>query len=51
VRHFGHRVLIEHDERLMCINPRESSAPTGREAGLALGAAAALAALDTALRG
>lgn len=49
VRHFGHRVLLEHDGRLVRINPRESSVPTAQDVGLALGAAAALSALDTAL--
>lgn len=49
VRHFGQRVLREHGARLVRINPRECSVPGAQDVGLAMGAAAALAALDAAL--
>ena len=49
VRHFGHRVIHKHGGRLLRINPREARPPTPLDIGLALGAAAALAAIDAAL--
>ncbi len=49
VRRFGHRVLRDCAGRMLRINPREAQAPTPLDVGLAMGAAAALAAIDAAL--
>jgi NAD-dependent SIR2 family protein deacetylase len=49
VRHFGHRVIRHHGGRLLRINPREPRPPTPLDIGLAMGAGAALAAIDAAL--
>lgn len=50
VRHFGQRVLHEHGGRLVRVNPRDWQPPTPLDVGLPMGAAEALAAIDTALR-
>lgn len=48
-RNFSHAVLHHHGGRLVRINPREPQVPTPNDVGLAMGALAALAAIDHAL--
>lgn len=50
VRRFGHRVIRDFGGRVLRINPREAQAPTPSDVGLAMGAAAALAAIDARVR-
>ena len=49
VRHFSHRILQEHQGRLLRINLRESQVPTPQDVGLAMSALDALNAIDTLL--
>lgn len=49
VRRFGHRVMRDFGGRLVRINPSDSAPPTPLDIGLAMGAAAALAAIDAEL--
>ncbi len=49
VRHFGQGVVSEYGGRLLRINPRESKVPLTDDLGLAMGALAALQAIDAAL--
>lgn len=49
VRHFGQGVLSQCNGRLLRINPREPAVPLSDDLGLAMGALAALQALDAAL--
>lgn len=49
VRIFGQHVLQRLNGRLLRINPRESTVPSGRDVGLAAGALEALRALDVLL--
>ncbi len=48
VRHFSHRLIQQHQGRLLRINPREPQVPSGMDLGLAHGALAVLQALDWA---
>ncbi|MDT9000616.1 Sir2 family NAD-dependent protein deacetylase [Paucibacter sp. APW11] len=49
VRRFGHRMLQQHDARLLRINVREPEVPGSYDLGLAMGALAALRAIDERL--
>lgn len=49
VRHFGQGVVSQCGGRLLRINPRESAVPLSDDLGLAMGALAALQAIDSAL--
>lgn len=49
VRRFGHRVVRDFGGRMLRINPREPAPHTPLDIGLAMGAADALAAIDTLL--
>jgi hypothetical protein len=49
VRRFGHRVIRDFGGRVLRINPREATPPTPLDIGLAMGAAAALTAIDSLL--
>ncbi|GJI89901.1 SIR2 family NAD-dependent protein deacylase [Duganella hordei] len=49
VRNFGHRVIQQHNGRMIRINPREPDVASPRDVGLAMGALAALAAIDALL--
>jgi NAD-dependent SIR2 family protein deacetylase len=49
VRHFSQRVIHELGGRLIRINPRESSVPTGLDVGLPMGAAVGLDAIARSL--
>jgi len=48
-RNSSHAVLRHHGGRLVRINPREPQVPTPKDVGVAMGALAALAAIDHAL--
>lgn len=49
VRNFGHSVIQQHNGRMIRINPREPDVASPRDVGLAMGALAALAAIDALL--
>jgi NAD-dependent SIR2 family protein deacetylase len=49
VRNFGHRVVQQHNGRMIRINPREPDVASARDVGLAMGALAALTAIDALL--
>ena len=49
VRHFGQQVVQRHGGRMIRINPREPQVASSRDVGLALGALAGLAAIDSLL--
>lgn len=49
VRRFGHCAIRDFGGRVLRINPREPAPPTPLDVGLAMGAAAALAAIDAVL--
>ncbi|MBK4735232.1 SIR2 family NAD-dependent protein deacylase [Noviherbaspirillum pedocola] len=49
VRHFAHRIVRQHNGRLVRINPREPQVADPRDVGLAMGALDALGAIDAAL--
>ncbi|NGZ84038.1 SIR2 family NAD-dependent protein deacylase [Duganella aceris] len=46
VRHFGQQVIQQHNGRMIRINPREPQVGGPRDVGLAMGAMAALTAID-----
>lgn len=49
VRHFGERVIRKHNGRMIRINPREPDVASPLDVGLAMGALAALTAIDVLL--
>jgi NAD-dependent SIR2 family protein deacetylase len=49
VRHFAHRIVHQHNGRLVRINPREPEVEDTRDVGLAMGALDALCEIDAAL--
>jgi NAD-dependent SIR2 family protein deacetylase len=49
VRHFAHRIVRQHNGRLVRINPREPEVADPRDVGLAMGALDALCEIDAAL--
>lgn len=49
VRHFSHRISKNHGARIVRINPRECQVPSTEDFGIAMGALAALQAMDALL--
>jgi NAD-dependent SIR2 family protein deacetylase len=49
VRHFGQRVIQQHNGRMIRINPREPQVASQQDVGLAMGAYTALSAIDAEL--
>jgi NAD-dependent SIR2 family protein deacetylase len=49
VRHFGQQVILQHNGRMIRINPREPQVASPLDVGLAMGSLAALTAIDALL--